>query len=117
MATPAAAAAAAAASAVGGMAAWGCTPGTCCAGNCSSSKHVTQAGAVAFQAVACLLQHVVCSMQLLTSLSCSWVFEAPPNSWLTSEPTALDGPAPSEPVHMSEPVTRVRRAIFAVAAC
>lgn len=47
----------------------------------------------------------------LTSLSCSWVFDAPPNSWLTSAPTALEGPAPSEPVHMSDPVTRVRRAI------
>lgn len=45
---------------------------------------------------------------MLTSRSCSWVLDAPPSSWFTSAPTAFDGPAPSEAVHMSLPVTRSR---------
>jgi len=48
----------------------------------------------------------------LTSRSCSCVFAAPPSSWLTRAPTALEGPAPSEPEHMSLPVTSVRSAIL-----
>lgn len=54
--------------------------------------------------------------QALTSRSCSCVLLAPPSSWLTSAPTALDGPAPSEPVHMSLPVTKVLRAMLAACA-
>lgn len=53
----------------------------------------------------------------LTSRSCSCVFEAPPRSWFTRAPTALDDPAPSEPVHMSEPVTRVRKAMLLLCCC
>lgn len=56
-------------------------------------------------------------LKALTSRSCSCVFEAPPKSWFTSAPIALEGPAPSEPLHMSEPVTRVRRAMVLVFCC
>jgi hypothetical protein len=56
-------------------------------------------------------------LKALTSRSCSCVFEAPPKSWFTSAPIALEGPAPSEPLHMSEPVTRVRRAMVLVLCC
>lgn len=53
-----------------------------------------------------------CRLQRLrTSRSCSCVLDAPPSSWLTSAPTAFEGPEPSEPVHMSLPVTSVRSAM------
>lgn len=125
MATPAAAAAAA--SAVGGIAAWGGMPaGPCCAGSCSQAeahtrrRHSSEHGASLWciPAWACCA-HVVCGACVgeaawagwtLTSRSCCCVFEAPPNSWSTKAPIALEGPAPASPaLHMSEPVTRVRR--------
>lgn len=45
-----------------------------------------------------------------TSLSCSCVFPAPPRSVLTRLPIALEGPAPSLGVHISDPATRSRSA-------
>ncbi len=47
-----------------------------------------------------------------TSRNCSCVFPAPPSNVLTRLPNALDGPAPSDGVHISEPATRSRSDIF-----
>ena len=87
---------------------------------CDSISRKLHAPQDASTAEAARLDALLCALSAqppcaaeLTSRSCSCVLAAPPKSWLTRAPTALDGPAPSPPEHMSLPVTSVRSAILA----